>query len=256
MRVLAGPTQLVLVRHGESRGNVADRAAREAGALRLDLDVRDADMPLSDLGEEQAEALGRHIAGLPAGERPTTVFSSPYERAAATARVTAEAAGLGTAVELDERLRERELGAFDGMTGDGIRRLHPQEAGRRRWLGKFYYRPPGGESWADVVQRVRQFMLNLTLDPSTSDRIWVFTHQAVILAFRVALEGRTEQEILEIDRREPLPNCSATRYRGDDSGRWRLEAFADTQALDGVAPTTQERPAPDRVTDDEAANAG
>lgn len=249
MRVLAGPTQLVLVRHGESRGNVADRAAREAGALRLDLEMRDADMPLSELGEQQAQALGRHIAGLPVGERPTTVFSSPYERAAATARVAAEAAGLGTAVELDERLRERELGAFDGMTGDGIRRLHPEEAGRRRWLGKFYYRPPGGESWADVVQRIRQFMLSVTLDPSPSDRIWIFTHQAVILSFRVAMEGCTEQEILEIDHRDPLPNCSTTRYRCDGDGHWQLEAFADTGAIEGVAPTTREQPAPDRVTD-------
>ena len=143
MRVLAGPTQLVLVRHGESRGNVADRAAREAGALRLDLEMRDADMPLSELGEQQAEALGRHIAGLPADERPTTVFSSPYERAAATARVAAEAAGLGTAVELDERLRERELGAFDGMTG----RRHPSSpsgGGRTTALARQVLLPTAG----------------------------------------------------------------------------------------------------------------
>ena len=249
MKVLAGPSELVLVRHGESRGNVADRAAREAGALRLDLEMRDADMPLSDLGTLQAEALGRHLAASAPDERPTSVFSSPYERAAATARVAASAAGLGDAVELDERLRERELGAFDGMTGEGIRRLHPEEAGRRRWLGKFYYRPPGGESWADVVQRVRQFMLNLTVDPTTSDRIWVFTHQAVILAFRVALEQSTEQQILDVDRSQPIPNCSMTRYRSED-GRWRLEAFADVEPLRGLAPTTQERPAPDRATDD------
>jgi len=249
MQVLAGPTQFVLVRHGESRGNVADRLAREKGAFRLELEVRDADMPLSDLGIQQAEALGRHIAGLSGKTQPTTIFSSPYERAASTARLAAAAGDLPTPVVLDERLRERELGALDGMTGDGIRRIHPEEAGRRGWLGKFYYRPPGGESWADVVQRTRQFMINLTLDPSSSDRVWVFTHQAVILAFRVALEGLTEQEILEIDRGQPLANCSMTRYRCDD-GRWQLEAFADTEALKGLAPATTERPAPDRATDD------
>jgi broad specificity phosphatase PhoE len=249
MQVLAGPTEFVLVRHGESRGNVADRRAREQGAFRLELEARDADMPLSDLGMQQAEALGRHIAGLSAEVRPTTIFASPYERAARTARLAGSAADLGIEVVLDERLRERELGALDGMTGDGIRRVHPEEAGRRRWLGKFYYRPPGGESWADVVQRARQFMLNLTLDPSTSDRVWVFTHQAVILAFRVALEGLTEHEILKIDRGQPLANCSMTRYRCDDGGRWHLEAFADTEALEGLAPATEERPAPDRASD-------
>src|SRR3954470_15599216 len=108
MRVLEGPSQLVLVRHGESRGNVADRMARDAGALRLDLDLRDADMPLSDLGEQQAEALGRHVAAR-GQDRPTRVLTSPYERAAATARLAMAAAGLDAAVEPDERLREREL---------------------------------------------------------------------------------------------------------------------------------------------------
>jgi broad specificity phosphatase PhoE len=252
MRVLEGPTQLVLVRHGESRGNVADRMARDAGALRLDLDLRDADMPLSDLGEQQAEALGRHIGALAATEQPSRIFSSPYERAASTARIATAAAalsGLEQLVELDERLRERELGAFDGMTGTGIRSLHPEEAQRRRWLGKFYYRPPGGESWADVVQRVRQFLLNLTLDPGPSDRVWVFTHQAVILAFRVALEGLTEREILDIDGAQPLANCSMTRYRSDGDGGWRLEAFADTGPVEDLARTTREEPAPDRATD-------
>ena len=51
------PRRLVLVRHGESLGNLADRAARDAGAERLDLDVRDADVDLSDNGQRQAEAL-------------------------------------------------------------------------------------------------------------------------------------------------------------------------------------------------------
>ena len=249
MRVLEGPSQLVLVRHGESRGNVADRMARDAGALRLDLDLRDADMPLSDLGEQQAEALGRHLAAAREQDRPTRVFTSPYERAAATARLTMAAAGLDAPVELDERLRERELGAFDGMTGAGIRELHPEEADRRRWLGKFYYRPPGGESWADVVQRVRQFLLNLSLDPGPSDHVWVFTHQAVILAFRVALEGLTEREILDIDGSAPLANCSTTRYRCDEAGEWHLEEFADTGPVEDLAPTTREQPAPDRATD-------
>src|SRR4029453_559861 len=165
MQVLSGPTELVLVRHAESRGNVADREARLAKGLRLQLDVRDADMPLSDLGVQQAQALGRHLRSQPPHSRPTAVLSSPYARAASTARTIVATADLDLEVELDERVRERELGAFAGLTGDGIRRLHPDEAGRRRWVGKFLYRPPSGESWADVVLRVRQLMLNISLAP-------------------------------------------------------------------------------------------
>jgi len=54
-----------LVRHGESVGNVADAAAHQQGAGRLQLDVRDPDVPLSETGCSQAQALGRWMADLP-----------------------------------------------------------------------------------------------------------------------------------------------------------------------------------------------
>ena len=252
MQVLSGPTELVLVRHGESRGNVADSEARRLKALRLELDVRDADMPLSDLGNQQARALGRHLASQPADAHPTAVLSSPYARALETARGIVEGAGLELEIERDERLRERELGVFDGLTGDGIRQLYPEEATRRQWVGKFLYRPPSGESWADVVLRVRQLMLNLSLAPAAYERLLVVTHQAVILAFRVALEGLTEAEVLDIDRGQPLPNCSTTRYRCAD-GRWQLEAFADASPIEGLAAQSHEPPATEREPDEAAA---
>ena len=253
MQVLSGPTELVLVRHGESRGNVADRDAQQLKALRLELEVRDADMPLSDLGVQQATAVGRHLASQPDDAQPTAVLSSPYARALETARGIVDAAGLELDIELDERVRERELGVFDGLTGEGIRRLHPEEATRRQWVGKFLYRPPSGESWADVVLRVRQLMLNISLSPGAYERLWVVTHQAVILAFRLALEGLTEAQVLDIDRGQPLPNCSTTRYRCGTDGRWQLEAFADASPIEGLAAQSHEPPATDREPDDVAA---
>ncbi|MCT1516903.1 hypothetical protein M3G71_16850, partial [Dietzia cercidiphylli] len=51
-------SRLLLVRHGQSVGNIADDEARAAGAHRLDLDYRDADTPLSDTGFTQASAGG------------------------------------------------------------------------------------------------------------------------------------------------------------------------------------------------------
>ena len=53
------PARLWIVRHGQSAGNVARDAADEAGAHRIALDIRDVDVPLSQLGYAQAEALGR-----------------------------------------------------------------------------------------------------------------------------------------------------------------------------------------------------
>ena len=76
-----GPARLVLVRHAESLGNVADRDARERGDSRLDLHVRDADVALSPTGEAQASAVGRYVATLPADEQPTVVLQACAVRA-------------------------------------------------------------------------------------------------------------------------------------------------------------------------------
>jgi broad specificity phosphatase PhoE len=232
-----GPSRLVLVRHAESLGNVADRHARDRGESRLDLDVRDADVALSPTGKEQAAALGRYVATLPPEEQPTVVLSSPYERAASTA-ATALDGRLG--IRHDERLRERELGIFDGLTGTGIRAEFAQEADRRRHLGKFYYRPPSGESWCDVALRVRSLLRDV-MDECDGERVWVFSHQAVIMSFRLVLEELGERGILDLDARSPLPNCSMTTYDRSPEGVLELRAYADTTAVERSAtPTTRE----------------
>ena len=228
------------MRHGESMGNRADEAARRSGAERLDLDLRDADVELSPTGQEQAAAVGRWMAEADHEWRPSVALSSPYRRAAETARVAVRDAGLD--LHLDERLRERDLGIFDGLTGRGIRARHPEEAERRTKLGKFYYQPPSGESWADVVLRVRSLLTDLR-HGYDGERVWLFTHQAVIMAFRYVLEGIDEQQLLEIDREVQIPNASLTRLlrTGD---RFELDTFADTRAVEATdAEVTEEESA-------------
>lgn len=232
--------ELVLVRHGQSAGNVADAEARREGLGRLELATRDADTPLSADGEHQARAVGRHLRDLEARQRPQVVLTSPYVRAARTAALAVE--GLAVDVVPDERLRERDLGAFDGLTGVGIRESFPEEARRRSMTGKFYYRPPGGESWTDVAMRVRQFLMELR-QAHGDRRVWIFTHQAVIMSFRFVLERLDESQLLEIDRSEALPNCSFTRYTREAGGPLRLEVFGATSHLESSdAPTTREQP--------------
>jgi broad specificity phosphatase PhoE len=219
---------MILVRHGESVGNQADEAAREAHAEHLDLDERDADVELSSTGRGQADAVADWLAGTDEAELPRVVLSSPYRRAAETAERAVR--GRGIQVLLDERLRERDLGVFDGLTGLGIRTRHPDEAARRKKLGKFYYQPPSGESWADVVLRVRSLVDDLR-HGYDGERIWMFTHQAVIMSFRYALEGLDEKTLLDIDREVRIPNASFTRFcRAGDV--FELEEFADTAAID------------------------
>jgi broad specificity phosphatase PhoE len=234
-----GPSALWLVRHGESMGNVADAHAQQAGAGRLDLDVRDPDVPLSDTGRSQAEALGRYLAGLPEDERPTAVLSSPFTRALTTAQLAT--AGLDVRVRTDERLRERDFGAFDRMTGAGIREQYPDEAGRRDLLGKFYYRPPGGESWADVALRVRSLLATEALRHDC-DRLLVVAHQAVIMVFRYVLEELTEQELLAVDQEEQVANASVTRYEMGADGELELVAFNVVEHLVAESEDVTEEP--------------
>lgn len=236
-----GPVRLVLVRHGESVGNLADAAARSAGAARLDLDQRDADVPLSDTGRDQAQALGRHLTDLDPDELPTAVVSSPYRRSRETAELALATVLPDLPVLVDERLRERELGVFDGFTGTGIRETFHDEAVRREYLGKFYYRPPSGESWVDVALRVRSVLHDIGTTPS-ADRLWIFTHQAVITCFRYVLDGMDEAQILELDRTVPVPNCSTTSYRRGPDGQPELEEYASAQAVEEAGAATTHEP--------------
>ena len=215
------PKRLWLVRHGQSQGNVARDKANAAGHSVIDLDVRDVDVPLSDLGLRQAEATGRWFAELPAAERPELVLSSPYLRARQTAEAICEAGALtGDKAKsiIDERLREREFGVFDGLTTRGIREKFPEEAAHRAKMGKFYHRPPGGESWADVILRLRSALNTINL-LYTDRRVVIVCHQVVVLCMRYILDELDEAQILSIDKQSEILNCGIATYefdRGDD----------------------------------------
>ncbi len=208
------PERLWIVRHGQSAGNVARDAADAAGLDRIDIALRDVDVPLSTLGERQAEALGRWFAARPEGERPEVVLSSPYVRARQTATAICEAGGVGESARqpvVDERLREREFGIFDRLTTLGIRQKHPELADHRALLGKFYFRPPGGESWADVILRLRSALDTVSLHHADR-RVLIVCHQVVVLCLRYILEELDEPQILAIDKAGEVINCGVCEY--------------------------------------------
>src|SRR5204863_2278113 len=118
-------------------GNVARDLAEAQGLERIALDSRDVDVPLSERGRGQAQALGKALVERP----PDVVWVSPYLRAQQTASLALEVADPSVPVVVDERLREREFGALDGLTRKGIEAQWPQEAERRKAVGKLYHRP-------------------------------------------------------------------------------------------------------------------
>ena len=130
---------LVLVRHGQSELNAADRLA---GRL---------DTPLTELGVAQAKAMAASLADL--GE-PAAVISSPLQRARDTA------AAIGLPVVVAQRWVELDYGPSDGwLLGDV-----PAEMWAR-WRSDASYAPPGGESLAALGRRVREACEELLGDP-------------------------------------------------------------------------------------------
>ncbi len=214
------PDCLWIVRHGESAGNVARDSANAAGLDVIDIAVRDMDVPLSDLGTQQSQSLGRWFGSLPDGEGPTVILTSTYVRAVQTAalirgegRMEAEVPG-----HVDERLREREFGILDRLTRAGIEQRFPDQAEARSRIGKFYHRPPGGESWVDVILRLRSVLDTISLHHSQpGSRVLIVAHQVVVLCLRYLIEELTEADILNIDAEDDVANCGVTEYMLDES---------------------------------------
>ena len=240
------PSKLWVVRHGESAGNVARDAADAAGLPRIDISHRDVDVPLSQRGERQSTALGKWFASQDRDHQPDVVLTSPYIRAQRTGELIGKEGGFalarGQAFIVDERLREKEFGILDRLTRTGIVDLHPEQAAFRDLLGKFYHRPPGGESWCDVILRLRSALDTISLHHS-GRRVLILTHQVVVLCMRYLLENLTEEQILKIDREGDVANCAITEYRYDAAagpdGGLVLERYNFTAPLEQAgAPVT------------------
>ena len=235
-------SELLLIRHGESQGNVAAARAHDNGAHEIDVPARDADVDLSPLGRRQATAAGVALAGLAEDTLPQVLVVSPYRRARATAELSCAEAGLDLPVKVDERLRDRELGVFDRLTFAGIEARFPEEAERRQWHGKFYHRPPGGESWADVALRLRAWLADVDRDFHAA-RLLVVSHDVVIALLRYVCEGLDEQQVLDLARDTPLQNASLSRMVREVDGSWRLVAYDEVAHLQDLETSDSKPPA-------------
>jgi broad specificity phosphatase PhoE len=94
-----------------------------------------------------------------------------------------------------------------------VAQLHPAEAARRLRTGELYYRPPGGESWADVALRLRSLLADLA-EREAGHRVLLVGHDTVVLMLRYVLEGLDEPQLLAIAEQEgPVRNASASLWR-------------------------------------------
>ncbi|MFN8452625.1 MAG: histidine phosphatase family protein [Anaerolineae bacterium] len=199
--------RIVLIRPGETEWN---RQGRWQGWVSI---------PLNDLGRRQATALANFIRHIGMG----ALYTSDLKRALETAECLAQP--LGFTPIPDPRLRERNIGLWQGLTLDEMRAWYPDEYATM--LSDIDgYRIPGGESRNDVRARVTK-ALNDILKQSSSETVGILSHTTAIKVLLGDLIPGYNP--LEVD----LDNTSVTTIhrRGD---QWELVAVDDVMHLENL----------------------
>ena len=230
------PSKVILVRHGQSAGNVNEE---------LYATIPDPDLPLTPLGWEEARAAGRAMqegldkeVGLPAGESVHFVVS-PYVRTMETfhgiAAAWVDPKEFDDVPDPDER-RERWYKALNkrGLTWHEDPRVREQDFGNyqdpksmklfkreRHLYGPFFYRFPHGESSADVFDRASTFLDSLwrSFEAQKSRNYVIITHGATI---RVLLTRYFRFTIDQYNRLSNPKNCEMVVLAHDGEGKLML----------------------------------
>jgi len=157
--------ELWLIRHGETDSN---RNRRIQGQI---------DVPLNELGKEQAQKLAERIGHLEFDR----VYSSDLSRALVTAQTTFPSAE----IIKDKRLREINLGDYEGRYYDQF--TDEERAVVKVWFaGPFDQKVPGGESNDDMRARAKDWLASLP----KSGKVIAFTHGGFIASLLQTIVGR------------------------------------------------------------------
>lgn len=196
---------LYCVRHGESVYNAQGRIQGQS------------DVPLSQFGQRQGEAVAAAMSALPLD----AIFSSPLKRAMQTAQ--AIAARLDLPIETDPRLKEIDVGIFQDKLRDDLERLHPVEFAQ--WQsGDVDFVIPRGESRRQLTQRGCQALRSIATTP----------HQHVAVVAHGRLLILTIKALFDIpldDRPSSLHNGSISRIEFHGAGKPRLLGINEIEHL-------------------------
>ncbi|WP_425956588.1 histidine phosphatase family protein [Xylanimonas sp. McL0601] len=201
-----GAGTVVLLRHGRTEWNVAERLQGQT------------DVALDDVGRWQAREAARALVRT---HRAARVITSDLGRATDTAGAYARLVGLD--VVPDPRLRERGFGEWEGLTGSEIADGWPERHAAWRRGDDDEGLPPGGETRAQVAERVRAAIEEHASGLDRGDTLVVVSHGAAITLAITAMLG------LEPGWRGVVGLTNAhwsqlTRARGGSQPPWRVVA--------------------------------
>jgi broad specificity phosphatase PhoE len=214
--------ELIAVRHGESTANAAF-ASIPPGHV----SGPDADIPLTALGERQSAALGETLASWPPERRPEVVLCSPYVRARRTYEIAIEAAATRgvtlPAALVDGRLSDRGMGDLELMPWSAIAGAYPVEPDRLASEGVYYYRPPGGESLADVADRVLALLGDVNRRYG-GQRVLIVAHDGIVAVLHYLIDRPSLTDFAAHLGENPAANASITRWV-DTDGKLRMTDY-------------------------------
>lgn len=199
-------SSIILVRHGRTAWHAEGRYAGTA------------DVPLDEAGLEQA----RQVADRLAGTHIDYIYSSPLSRCLELAKGVA--AGHGLEVELDDRIKEIDLGRWDGETYKEI--FEKDGEILKKWIGDpTSVTIPGGESLTDVQERAMKWFTEAgNLRPDGT--ILASSHGGPIRAIIAAVIGLPLGRIFRLT--VDLASISIVNYKGEFSN---LEVLNETRHL-------------------------
>jgi broad specificity phosphatase PhoE len=198
---------LILIRHGETVWNQQRRMQGHS------------DSPLSEKGLQQARLLANRLKQM----EFAALYSSDSGRAHHTARCVAEVTGHDIVVE--PRLRERNFGVFEGLTGPEMEARYPEEYARFKNRDQ-QFAMPRGESNVEFRRRTIACMDEIVAR-HPRQLVVVVTHGLVLDVFyRIAMGIPPEER-----RIHDLVNAGINRLHFEN-GSWRIEVWGDGSHLD------------------------
>lgn len=201
------PVNIVLVRHGMSEHNLARKRSEAGDDSDWDTQFSNkhtSQYRLTDIGIEQSKICGEYIKNN-ISSKFDKYFVSEYLRTMETAYY------LGfedSKWEVDFTIRERDKGIFSGLTESEKKEQYKEL--KRMKKDDFYWSPLGGESVAELCQRVDRF-LDLLNKECTGMNVIIVTHGTIMEAFRVRLEKMLHQDYKNI-KNEQIKNCQILWY--------------------------------------------
>lgn len=212
------PNNLVLVRHGQSEGNVAVEAAKKGDlSFYEDEDGKFMTVPghqwrLTDYGREQAQTIGRWVTEVL--DEGSWDFDRLYTSTYVRARETAAHLGLrGAEWMVNRAFRERDWGDIGSIPRTDFVKRYPDNA-HQKVIDPLYWTPPGGESIAHVAEnRVRNILSTLHRE-CDAQNVLAVTHGEMMWAFRMVLEYWNDEDFVryDADPAHKIHNCEAIHY--------------------------------------------